>query len=94
MRTCAYKRIMNVLDSLHSTHPKYGMGKHLATALDGMGDVFLLKDEEILNALKKYQNELSYDVPHKEEDIETIIEEGSHIASFTARDLYTEAEEE
>jgi hypothetical protein len=76
-----YKQILNVLEKLHSLHPKYNLGKHLATALDGH-DLWGVSDRSVLLALKKYKTELEIDTHHKEEDIEEIIKGGMHLENI------------
>jgi hypothetical protein len=90
---CHYTSAIKILETLHSKHPKLPMGKHLATALDGYGDMFLLTDQEIFHALKEYSAELASDVPH-EEEIDKIYEEGLHLERSFVNDLLDEQEDE
>jgi hypothetical protein len=95
MKTCCYyTRILHVLEALHRTHPKSAMGKHLATALDGWGDVYTLNDEEIFHALKEYVGNLEFDVPHEEEELEKILKEGMHLQMMFTDELLNEQEDE
>jgi|TARA_R110002126_G_scaffold2898_2_gene15972 hypothetical protein len=56
------------------------MGRHIATALDGYGDVWGLTDKEILFALEKYKSELELDVPHTDEnELDQIIKDGMNL---------------
>jgi hypothetical protein len=48
------------------------MGRHLATALDGYGDVWALTDKELLFAFEKYKAELDMSSPM---DIDRIIKD-------------------
>ena len=95
MKTCCYyTRILHVLEALHRTHPKSAMGKHLATALDGWGDVYTLNDEEIFHALKEYVGNLEFDVSHtEEEDLDKIYREGTHLQALLMEDIYGENNE-
>lgn len=72
-----YNQVLHLLQQLHVTYPTYNMGRHLATALDGYGDVWGLTDKEIAFALEKYKSELDLDIPHTDEkEIDQIIREG------------------
>jgi hypothetical protein len=56
------------------------MGRHLATALDGYGDVWGITDKELLFALTKYKSELEMDVPHTDdEELDEIIKQGMNL---------------
>lgn len=56
------------------------MGRHLATALDGYGDIWGLTDKEILFALEKYKSELELDIPHTDEtELDQIIKDGMNL---------------
>ena len=59
------------------------MGRHIATALDGYGDVWGLSDREIVFALEKYKAELDMDVPHTDEsEIDQIIKDGMNLENI------------
>lgn len=77
-RTSDYNKIIHLLQELHIAHPKYNMGRHLATALDEYGDVWGMTDREIAFALRKYKSQLELDIPHDSEidDIERIMKDG------------------
>ena len=92
--TCHYTSALHILEKLHSLHPKYTMGKHLATALDGYGDMFLLTDQEVYHALKEYSSEIESDVPHQEEEIDNILKEGMHLQMMFTDELLNEQEDE
>lgn len=92
--TCYYVSVLKLLEKLHSSHPKWTMGKHLATSLDGYGDIFLLTDQEIYHALKEYSAEMESDAPHEEEEIDKIIQEGLHLERSFVNDLLDEQEDE
>lgn len=75
-----YSQILIVLQQLHAAYPNYNMGRHIATALDGYGDVWGLTDKEILFALEKYKSELELDVPHTDEnELDQIIKDGMNL---------------
>jgi hypothetical protein len=85
-----YTKILTVLKELHKQHPTFNIGRHLSTALDEYGDLWNVSDKEVLYALEKYKIEHDIDIPHKDdEDIERIIEEGTHLAK-----LFAESEDE
>ncbi len=72
-----YSQIVQLLQQLHAAYPTYNLGRHIATALDGYGDVWGLTDKEILFALEKYKSELDLDIPHTDDkEIDQIIKEG------------------
>lgn len=72
-----YNQSLNLLHQLHKKFPSYNMGRHLATALDGYGDVWGLTDKELLFALEKYSTQLDIDIPYAEDDaINQIIKDG------------------
>ena len=72
-RASYYNQALHVLQWLHKLYPNYNMGRHLATALDGYGDVWGMTDKEIAFALDKYMTQLSLDSPHGKDDVERII---------------------
>jgi hypothetical protein len=75
-----YSQVLIVLQQLHAAYPNYNMGRHIATALDGYGDVWGLTDKEILFALEKYKSELELDVPHTDEnELDQIIKDGMNL---------------
>ena len=74
-----YRQIIHALDRLQKAHPKYNMGKHLSTALDG-SDLWGITDRELLFALQKYEIELNMDFTHTDdEEIEQIINDGMNL---------------
>lgn len=77
-----YTQILNVLKDLHKSHPNYNMGRHLATALDGYGDVWGLSDKELLFALQKYRVELDMDVQHNDDELDQIIKDGKDLENI------------
>ena len=75
-----YNQIIHILQQLHLAYPEYNMGKHLATALDGYGDIWGLTDKEIVFALEKYKAELELDVPHTDEkELDQIIKDAMNL---------------
>lgn len=75
-----YNQVVQMLHSLHTSYPEYNMGKHLATALDGYGDLWGVTDKELLFALEKYKAQLDMDVPHTDEkEIDQIIHDGMNL---------------
>jgi hypothetical protein len=74
-----YRQIIHALDRLQKAHPKYNMGKHLSTALDG-SDLWGISDKEFLFAIQKYEIELNMDFTHTDdEEIEQIIKDGMNL---------------
>lgn len=71
-----YKQIIQLLERLQKAHPKYNMGRHFSTAIDG--DVWGISDKELLIALQNYEIELNMDVDYTE-DIEAIIKDGMNL---------------
>lgn len=72
----SYNEILGVLKELHKSHPTYGMGRHLSTALDEYGDIWGLSNKEILFALRKYKAELEMDISHSDEEVDQILKDG------------------
>lgn len=72
-----YNKAIQILQDLHTAYPNYNMGRHLATALDGYGDIWGLTDKELVFALEKYRMQLELDVPHTDDaELEQIIKDG------------------
>jgi hypothetical protein len=72
-----YTDIISILQELNKDFPTYNLGRHLATALDGYGDIWGITDKELAFALSKYKSEIEMDVPHTEDsELEKIIKEG------------------
>jgi hypothetical protein len=88
-----YNKIINVLRSIHKEHPKYTMGKHISTALDGY-DIWNISDKEMLFAFEKYAAELQFDIPHEDRDINDIIYQGMHLNSLRESILYEDGEDD
>jgi len=79
-----YEKIIKVLKEIKTSHPKYNMGKHLATSLDDVEAKHLwgMDDEELYKILKEYQIALQMDVPHDESEIDRILKEGMRLNSI------------
>lgn len=74
-----YKQIIEGLERLQKAHPKYNMGRHLSTALDG-SEMWGITDKDLLLALQKYEIELNMDIDHiDEQEIEAIIKDGMNL---------------
>jgi hypothetical protein len=72
-----YTDVISILQELNKDFPTYNLGRHLATALDGYGDIWGITDKELAFALSKYKSEIEMDIPHVEEsELEKIIKEG------------------
>jgi hypothetical protein len=72
-----FNQVISLLSELHKSYPNYNIGRHLATALDGYGDVWGVTDKELSFALQKYKVQLEMDVPHTDEDeLDDIIKQG------------------
>lgn len=76
-----YKKIIDVLRTLHKKHPTYNIGRHISTAFDGYGDLWNVTDEEFLLALERYEIQQDLDITHEndKEDIDQIIHDGLNL---------------
>jgi hypothetical protein len=74
-----YNQVLKALAELHRMFPSHTMGMHLATALDGYGDLWSVSDKEFTFALERYRAQLEMDIPHSNDDIDKIIKEGSNL---------------
>lgn len=63
-KTSYYNQAIHLLQDLHKDYPEYNMGRHIATALDGYGDVWGLSDKELTFLLGKYKTRMDLDIPH------------------------------
>lgn len=89
-RASAYNQILGILHELQKEYPQYNMGRHLATALDGYGDVWGIPDTEIFFALSKYRAQLNMDFNRSEsQDIERIIQDGIDLDNILKEDNET-----
>jgi hypothetical protein len=78
-----YNQAIHALQDLHKLYPEYNMGRHLATALDGYGDVWGVTDRELVFALSKYISQLDMDIPRTDaEELDRIIKEGRDLDSL------------
>lgn len=78
-----YTEIINILQELNKNFPTYNLGRHLATALDGYGDIWGITDKEFAFALSKYKTEIEMDVPHADDnELEKIIKEGMDLENI------------
>ena len=84
MKPNVYEKIIGVLVELKASHPRYSMGRHLATALEP--NTWSMTDTEVLDALEKYKSRLSIDVFHSDSDIDKIINDGLHLDSILHED--------
>jgi len=73
-----YNKAIGILQDLHKIYPTLNMGRHLATALDGYGDVWGLTDKELVFLLDKYKTRMDLDIPHiaDDEEVDKIIKDG------------------
>jgi len=86
-----YEKIIKVLREIKNSHPKYNMGKHLATSLDDVEAKHLwgMDDKELYKKLKEYQIALQMDVPHDESEIDKILKDGMRLNNILDDDEYT-----
>ena len=74
-----FSQIITLLNELHKSFPKYNIGKHISTALDG-GDLWGISDKQLLAALQKYSEEQELDNPYiNEREIDAIISDGMNL---------------
>jgi hypothetical protein len=82
-KTSYYNQAIHILQDLHKSYPEYNMGRHIATALDGYGDVWGLSDKELTFLLGKYKTRLDLDIPHMiDGDIDEIMRGGMDLDSL------------
>jgi hypothetical protein len=78
-----YAEVISILQELNKNFPTYNLGRHLATALDGYGDIWGITDKEFAFALSKYKTEIEMDVPHADDnELEKIIKEGMDLENI------------
>lgn len=77
-----YEKVHTLFQELKKNHPSYGMGKHIATAFIEYTDIWGMTDKLFYTILKKYSDGLELDIPHKEDDIDLIINDGLHLSSM------------
>lgn len=63
-----FKKVLKLLEELHTEYPKFGLGRHLATALDDYGDYWGISDKELLFVLNRYKAALELDQFHVMDD--------------------------
>ena len=74
-----FSQIITILNELHRSFPKYNIGRHISTALDG-SDLWGVSDKQLLAALQKYSEQQELDDPYtNEREIETIISDGMNL---------------
>lgn len=74
-----YNKILTILTLLNKEFPKYSLGVHIASSLEGH-DIFNISDKAFLDALSDYYIELTaIDVPHNNNDVEDIIRSGMNL---------------
>lgn len=90
MKTNYFQEITSLLKELNKEFPSYTLGQHIATALDGYGDVWGMSDREFLFALTKYKTGIELDVPHiaNDKDLEEIIKGGMNLFSNEEEEDY------
>ena len=77
-----YEKSVALLTELKNKYPTYNMGKHLSTAFVDYNDMWGIPDKVFYSTLLNYMIELELDVPHKEDDIEKIINDGLNLSSL------------
>lgn len=83
-----YQKILKLFHDLKELYPQYTMGRHLSTIIDDYGDVWGASDKDLYNSLNKYSKNLTLDIPHKEEEIERILQEGMHLDTILEEEDY------
>jgi hypothetical protein len=74
-----FSQIITLLNELHKSFPKYNIGRHISTALDGE-DLWGISDKQLLDALNKYSEEQEIDNPYtNERELESIISDGMNL---------------
>jgi hypothetical protein len=74
-----FSQIITILNELHRSFPKYNIGRHISTALDG-GDLWGISDKQLLDALSKYKDQQEIDAPYtNEREIDAIISDGMNL---------------
>lgn len=79
-----YDEIVYMLKELKNSHPKYNMGKHLATCLDDVEAKHLwgMSDKELHDKIKRYQLSMQMDIPHDDSEIEKILRDGMKLGNI------------
>lgn len=81
-----FSQIIAVLNELHKSFPKYNIGRHISTALDG-SDPWGVSDKQLLAALQKYKEQQEIDTPYtNERELESIISDGMNLNNLFDED--------
>jgi hypothetical protein len=82
-----YAQILSVLTELKELFPRYNLGRHLETALDGRKDMWGLTDKEMLDAVNVYKQKLTIDTPHRDDsELAKIIKDGMQLHNILHED--------
>lgn len=83
-----FSQIIALLTELHKEFPKYNIGRHISTALDG-SDLWGISDKQLLAALHKYKEQQEIDSPYtNERELDTIISDGMNLDHLFDDDEY------
>ena len=83
-----FSQIITLLNELHKSFPKYNIGRHISTALDG-SDLWGVSDKQLLAALQKYREEREIDSPYtNERELDAIINDGMNLDHLFDEDEY------
>ena len=81
-----FSQIIAVLNELHKSFPKYNIGRHISTALDG-SDLWGISDKQLLAALNKYKDQQELDTPYiNERELDVIISDGMNLSHIFEED--------
>lgn len=79
VKSTFYKKVLRELESLQAKYPKYSLGKHLSTALDGC-DLWAMSDKQMYDEIVKYSARMEYDIhPEEGADVDKIIKDGLNL---------------
>jgi hypothetical protein len=83
-----FSQIITLLNELHKSFPKYNIGRHISTALDG-SDLWGISDKQLLAALNKYKDQQEIDAPYtNERELDAIINDGMNLDHLFDEDDY------
>lgn len=83
-----FSQIITLLNELHKSFPKYNIGRHISTALDG-SDLWGISDKQLLAALNKYKDQQEIDAPYtNERELDSIISDGMNLDHLFDEDDY------
>ena len=83
-----FSQIITLLNELHKSFPKYNIGRHISTALDG-SDLWGISDKQLLAALNKYKDQQEIDTPYtNERELDAIISDGMNLDHLFDEDDY------